>query len=156
ITALIGPNGAGKTTLFHLMTGMLKPDDGDVLCRGRSLVGLKPWKVARLGVGRLFQDVRIFGRLSVLENAVIGFHGGESPLAALLARGKIRREEAENEKRTRRWLEFVHLAEHRMRAAEELSYGQQKLLAIARLLAAGADILLLDEPTAGVNPLLVE
>jgi len=156
VTALIGPNGAGKTTLFHLITGMLRPDAGEVLCHNQSLVGLKPWEVARLGVGRLFQDVRIFGRLSVLDNALAGFRRGEGPLTALLARGKMWRQEAEHEEQALRWLELVNLAEHRFRAAEELSWGQQKLLALVRLLAVGTEVLLLDEPTAGVNPSLID
>lgn len=155
VTALIGPNGAGKTTLFHLFTCMLEPDDGEVLYRNSSLIGLQPWEVARLGIGRLFQDVRVFEHLSVIENALVGFHRGESPLAALVARHRIFREEVKQKRQASRWLEFVDLADHHPVAAEKLSYGQQKLLAIARLLTAGAEVLLLDEPTAGVNPLLI-
>lgn len=158
VTALIGPNGAGKTTLFHLITGTLRPDAGDVLYRGRSIVGLPPWGVAGLGVGRLFQDVRVFKRLTVLENVLVSIphRRAANPLAALLARRRMRRDEAEHERQALRWLDFVALAERRAAAAAELSYGQQKLLAIARLLAAGADVLLLDEPTSGVHPTLAQ
>lgn len=158
VTALIGPNGAGKTTLFHLITGALRSDAGDVLHRGQSIRGLAPWKVARRGVGRLFQDVRVFSRLTTLENVQVAFRGqsGEEPLLALVAQIRIRRLEAANTAEALRWLELVNLSDQRDLLAETLSYGQQKLLAIARLLALGADILLLDEPTAGVHPVLVE
>jgi branched-chain amino acid transport system ATP-binding protein/branched-chain amino acid transport system permease protein len=158
ITALIGPNGAGKTTLFHLITGILKPDTGDVLYRGRSFAGLQPWDVARLGIGRLFQDIRVFDRLSVLENILVAFQEKqiENPLAGLIRRNRIRRKEKEHVGHAERLLELVNLAEHCNVAAEELSYGQQKLLAIARLLASNSDVFLLDEPTAGVNPTLVQ
>jgi len=158
VTALVGPNGAGKTTLFHLMAGALVPNAGDVLYRGRSIRGLPPWEVARLGIGRLFQDVRVFKRLSVLDNVCVGFRGqgGEQPLFALFSRHRVRRLEAANREEALRWLEWVDLADHQSLPAETLSYGQQKLLTIARLLAVGADALLLDEPTAGVHPILVE
>lgn len=158
ITALLGPNGAGKTTLFHLITGALEPNAGDVLYRGRSLKELPPWGIARLGVGRLFQDVRVFKRLSVMENVLVGFHdqSGEQPLLALLARPRVRRQEAERRRKALDLLNLVDLANHHSAPAEALSYGQQKLLAIARLLAGGADVLLLDEPTAGVHPVLIE
>ena len=156
VTGLIGPNGAGKTTLFHLITGMLKPDAGTVRFRGRDLVGLSPWHIARLGVGRLFQDVRVFESLTVRENMLLGFHKKETPLAALLARRSIRREEERQDREAHSWLELVDLTSERQQPAESLSYGQQKLLALARILTAGADVLLLDEPTAGVNPVLID
>lgn len=158
ITALVGPNGAGKTTLFHLITGALRPDAGDVLYHGQSLKGLAAWGIARLGVGRLFQDVRVFKRLSVMENVLTSFPDqvGEQPLLALLARPRVRRQEAERRKKALDLLKMVDLADYLSTPAESLSYGQQKLLAIARLLAGGANILLLDEPTAGVHPVLIE
>lgn len=158
ITALIGPNGAGKTTLFHLITGALKPESGEILYRGRRIDGARLWETARLGIGRLLQDVRIFGRLTVLENVLVAFREqlGESPLAAVFARRRIDRDEAEHEREARRWLDLVALGNHASVLAGALSYGQQKLLAIARLLAAGADALLLDEPSAGVHPALME
>ncbi|MCS6831811.1 MAG: ABC transporter ATP-binding protein [bacterium] len=154
ITALIGPNGAGKTTLFHLIGGVLQPDEGDILYNGKRLNGLPPWKVARLGIGRLFQDVRVFRKLSALENALTAFPNqlGESPLWSILQRPKVVRQEVAATERARRLLAFVGLLEMADDPAESLSYGQQKLLAIARLLAAGSEVLLLDEPTAGVNP----
>lgn len=154
ITALIGPNGAGKTTLFHLFTGMLKPESGDILYQSHSILGLPPWKIASLGIGRLFQDVRVFKRLSVLENILVAFNEPYmgNPWAMLSGRTKIIRQERRNRHQAIKWLELVGLTSYSLVAAEKLSYGQQKLLAIVRLLAAGADIFLLDEPTAGIHP----
>lgn len=156
VTALVGPNGAGKTTLFHLITNVVRPDAGEVLYRGQTLTGIQPWAVARLGIGRLFQDVRVFRRLTVLENILVAFQELENPLAALFKRRGIIRRGKELESQAIAWLELVDLAAYRSELAEALSYGQQKLLAIARLLAAGADVLLLDEPSAGINPILLE
>lgn len=157
VTALIGPNGAGKTTLFHLISGALRPDSGEVWYRGRRIDGLPPWRIAQMGIGRLFQDVRVFGRLTALDNVRVAFRKqkGENPLWAILRWLRVNREEQILTDEARRWLEFVGLRELENSLAEDLSYGQQKLLAIARLLAAGADVFLLDEPTAGVNPEMV-
>jgi len=154
VTALIGPNGAGKTTLFHLISGALRPDSGQIFYRGVPISGLPPWRISQMGIGRLFQDVRVFGRLSVLDNVRVAFRNqkGENPLWAILRRPAVNREEQTFTEEARRWLAFVGLSELENTRAEDLSYGQQKLLAIARLLAGGADVFLLDEPTAGVNP----
>jgi ABC-type branched-subunit amino acid transport system ATPase component len=158
ITALIGPNGAGKTTLFHLMGGSLVPDSGEVLLRGSRISGRPSWEIARLGVGRLFQDVRAFGRLSVLENVLAGFRNqaGECFWKAVLVRPVVARQERDLIAQARHWIEFVGLGGMEEAPARALSYGQQKLLALARLLAQGAQVLLLDEPTAGVNPAMVK
>ena len=157
ITALIGPNGAGKTTIFNLISGFIKPDMGQILYRGQNIVGLSPWEIASLGIGRLFQDVRVFSRLTVLDNVLAAFKGqkGEKVMVAILERGKVLSEEARNKEKALELLRFVGLAEKASDLAENLSYGQQKLLSIARLLAAEADVLLLDEPTAGVNPAMI-
>ncbi|MEM1553012.1 MAG: ABC transporter ATP-binding protein [Candidatus Bathyarchaeia archaeon] len=157
VTALIGPNGAGKTTLFHLISGALRPDNGRIFYRGRRIDGLPPWRVAQMGIGRLFQDVRVFGKLSALDNVRVAFRKqiGENPLWSVIRRPLVNREEQTLTQEARRWLTFVGLIELENALAEDLSYGQQKLLAIARLLAAGADVFLLDEPTAGVNPEMV-
>ena len=157
ITALIGPNGAGKTTIFNLISGFIKPDSGQILYRGQNMVGLSPWEIASLGIGRLFQDVRVFSRLTVLDNVLAAFKGqkGEKVMVAILGRGKVLSEEARNKEKALELLRFVGLAEKASDLAENLSYGQQKLLSIARLLAAEADVLLLDEPTAGVNPAMI-
>lgn len=158
ITSLIGPNGAGKTTMFNLISGFLKPDKGAIYYNNHHRIdGLPPWKIAKLGIGRLFQDVRVFDRLSVLDNVLLAENNpGENPFFSLFQRQKMRRLEKENIKEAERRLEFVGLSDMRYTFAENLSYGQQKLLAIARLLAGGFDLLLLDEPTAGVNPAMVK
>ena len=154
ITGLIGPNGAGKTTLFNLISGFLSPDRGEINYAGKSLKGLAPWAIARAGIGRLFQDVRVFGRMTALDNIMASFAGqkGESALLSIIARRMVFRQEERFAERARALLDFVGLAESATSLADDLSYGQQKLLAIARLLAADAEVLLLDEPTAGVNP----
>jgi ABC-type branched-subunit amino acid transport system ATPase component len=158
VAALVGPNGAGKTTLFHLMSGALRPDSGEVFYRGQRIDGLPPWMVAQMGVGRLFQDVRVFGKLTALENLLVAGRDqlGERVVHALLSRGTVAKAERLEREQAQRWLQVVALQDHADDPAEALSYGQQKLLAIARLLAAGADVFLLDEPTAGVNPILVD
>ncbi len=157
VTALIGPNGAGKTTLFHLISGFLRPDSGQIFYRGRRIDGLPPWRIAQMGIGRLFQDVRVFGKLSALDNVRVAFRkqSGENPLWTVVRRLKVNREEQTFTEEAKRLLQFVGLSELENALAEDLSYGQQKLLTIARLLAAGADVFLLDEPTAGVNPEMV-
>ncbi len=158
ITALIGPNGAGKTTVFNLISGFLKPDSGEISYKGHNIVGLSPWLVAGLGIGRLFQDVRVFNRMTVLDNvlAAIKAQRGERIFISVLARQVVVREEEKNRKKAMDLLRFVGLEDKATALAENLSYGQQKLLAIARLLAADTDVLLLDEPTAGVNPAMIK
>jgi ABC-type branched-subunit amino acid transport system ATPase component len=157
VTALVGPNGAGKTTLFHLISGSLRPDAGEIQYCSRRIDRLKPWQIARIGVGRLFQDVRVFNKISVLDNVRVAFsrQQGENPLWALIARHRVNQQEVDLLVEARKWLEFVGLGGLENVTAESLSYGQQKLLAVARLLAAGADVFLLDEPTAGVNQVMV-
>jgi len=153
ITGLIGPNGAGKTTIFHLITGELIPDKGEIFYGEKSIKGLHPWQVARLGIGRMFQDIRIFKNLSVLENVIISLQTPqeETPFYAFFhTKNKKKKEEA------LKWLEFVGLKDEWRKKSEELSYGQQKLLALARLLAGNFDVLLLDEPIAGVNPFIAK
>lgn len=154
VTALIGANGVGKTTVFNLIGGFLKPDEGTLLYRGRDITGLAPWQIARLGIGRLFQDVRLFNRMTVLDNVLTAFTGqsGENALRAVFFRRRVNAEESAFTARARNLLKTIDLDERKHELAEELSYGQQKIMAIARLLAADADFLLLDEPTSGVTP----
>jgi len=154
ITGLIGPNGAGKTTVFNLITGFLKPDAGEILFSDYRINGLPTWQIAQIGTGRLFQDVRVFSKLATLENLLLARkrQSGENPLVALFRRKSVLDMEEKNIDEARKWLKFVELEEEEKTLAENLSYGQQKLLAIARLLAGGFDLLLLDEPTAGINP----
>ncbi len=157
ITALVGPNGAGKTTLFNLINGFIKPDSGEILFKGKNIVGLSPYRIARLGIGRIFQDVRIFNRLSALDNVLCAFNDlkGEGVFYSVFLRWKMEAEERYYIQKALELLKFVGLEDKAGELAENLSYGQQKLLSIARLLACGADVLLLDEPTAGVNPQMV-
>jgi ABC-type branched-subunit amino acid transport system ATPase component len=158
VTALLGPNGAGKTTLFNLISGQLRPDEGTVRYRGEKLTGLKPHQIAGRGVGRLFQDVRLFGRMTVLDNVRSAFPGqqGESAWRSVLTRWRVNAQEQGHTERAMALLEQVGLTDKADALGENLSYGQQKLAAIARLLAMGADTLLLDEPVAGVNPDLAD
>jgi ABC-type branched-subunit amino acid transport system ATPase component len=157
ITALIGPNGAGKTTVFNLIGGFLKPDEGYIKLKGKSLNGLPPFRIAGAGIGRLFQDVRIFKEMTVLDNVMAAFTNqvGERWWVPILKPFKVRKQEKVLEQEAGQLLRFVGLEEKRDDLAESLSYGQQKLLSIARLLASDAEILLLDEPTAGVSPGMV-
>lgn len=158
VTALIGPNGAGKTTLFNLTSGQLCPDRGTVRYQGEELTGMAPHRIAGRGVGRLFQDVRLFGRMTVLDNVRSAFpdQRGESAWRTVFARWQVNRQEQTHTEHALGLLEQVGLTDKADELGENLSYGQQKLAAIARLLAMGADALLLDEPVAGVNPKLVD
>jgi ABC-type branched-subunit amino acid transport system ATPase component len=158
ITTLIGPNGAGKTTVFNLISGFLHPDAGAIYYRDKAIHELRPWHISQVGIGRLFQDVRLFDRLTVKENVMAAFRNqkGENALISMVARWKVAKEENLLASRAMKLLESVGLAERAAEMAENLSYGQQKLLAIARLLAADADFILLDEPTSGVSPQMVE
>ena len=157
ITALIGPNGAGKTTLFHLITGELRADTGEILYNGNNLIKLSPYMIARKGVGRLFQDVRVFDNLTVYENVATACfdHKAELPWYPFLRPGNIRRISREIKDHIYFYLNYVGLTKEAEELAGSLSYGQQKLLAIARLLAGGFSLLLLDEPTAGLNPVMI-
>jgi ABC-type branched-subunit amino acid transport system ATPase component len=157
VTALIGPNGAGKTTLFHLITGFLRPDAGEILYCGRRIDRLPPWQVARQGIGRLFQDVRVFGELSAQENLLLAFPRqlGENAAWSLLRRSEVLSRDQVNAEEARRLLDMAGLTAFASTPAEQLSYGQQKLLAFMRLLAAGTQVLLLDEPTAGIHPPMI-
>ena len=158
ITALVGPNGAGKTTLFNLLSGTLQADSGDVFFKRQSIRGIPPWKLARNGIGRLFQDVRVFERLSVLDNVLVAAAGPASASItdALFRRSRISREQGVLLDRARTHLAEVGLLEAERRPAAALSFGQQKLLALCRLLAQESELLLLDEPAAGVAPAMRE
>lgn len=157
ITALIGPNGAGKTTIFNLINGFIHPEAGKILYRGEDITGLAPWRVAQKGVGRLFQDARLFYRMTVRDNVLVSFQqqSGERIRRAVFAPWRSAREVRLAAARVVELLDFVGLSGREQELAENLSFGQQKLLAVARLLAADAGVLLLDEPTAGVNPLML-
>jgi branched-chain amino acid transport system permease protein len=158
VTALIGPNGAGKTTIFNLITNTIRPDAGSVVLKGRDVTGHPAYKIAQAGMARSFQDGRLFERLSARDNVAMAVPGqnGESlsqlglrPLRSSRTEAKVRRiaEEA---------LEFVGLQDSSRRIVGDMGFGDQKLVAIARLLATDCDVLLLDEPTSGVDPHAVE
>ncbi len=153
ITALIGPNGAGKTTIFNMITGELKPDTGRVVYRGQDMIGRKPHELARAGIVRSFQDVRVFQRLSVLENVAMAVpdQPGENLLRLTFRPLAARRSEKRTLSQARAYLEFVGMADKADESVTNLSFGEQKLVAIARLLATEGDVLLLDEPTSGID-----
>lgn len=156
ITAIIGPNGAGKTTLFNLITGFLQPDAGEIYLSDRDITRMPPHIRSRLGMARTFQDLRLIGRLTVLENVLLARpkQRGESWLWAIS--GVWKREETSHREVATEWLRFVGLLEKANEPAGALSYGQQKLLALACCLASDAELLLLDEPVAGVEPATLE
>jgi branched-chain amino acid transport system ATP-binding protein len=153
IKAVIGPNGAGKTTLFNVITGIFPPTRGIVAFDGRTISGRRPQEIARLGVSRTFQNVLLFGRMTVLENAMVGRHirSRASILGVGLRLPWMRREEYEIQTRAMDFLEFVGLAERARELAGNLPLGEQKLLEVARALATEPKMLLLDEPAGGLN-----
>jgi ABC-type branched-subunit amino acid transport system ATPase component len=157
ITSLIGPNGAGKTTVFNLVTGYLPYTQGSILYEGRSFSGLTPWKIAQRGITRTFQNLRLFRKLTVLENVLLGRQGqsGENTLNALFLFSNKSVEHQKHREVSKSFLEFVGLADKQDELAENLSYGQQKLLSIACCLAAEPKVLLLDEPVSGVQPEMI-
>lgn len=158
ITALIGPNGAGKTTLFDVIGGFVKPDEGKILFQGREITFLSPSTISQLGIGRTFQDIRIFPQMSVLDNVMIPmrYSKGGSLFAALLNKPEMIREDIENRERAIELLEIVGLSSKSEDFAGNLSHGQRKLLEISRTLALDSKLFLLDEPMAGLFPDMVE
>lgn len=153
IVSIIGPNGAGKTTIFNLITGIYRPTRGDILFDGHSLVGLKPHQVAKLGIARTFQNIRLFPNLTAVENVMAGLHvrTKAGALAAVLRTPEERREEAFITERAEHWLKFMSLLTRRHELAKNLPYGDQRRLEVARALATEPKLLLLDEPAAGMN-----
>lgn len=158
ITGLIGPNGAGKSTLFNLLTGALKPDSGSVHLEAQEVTGLPPERLFALGLGRTFQIPRPFARMSVLENVMLAPTGqtGESVSGPFLRRKAMREEEARIRDKALGVLDFLTLAPLADHPAGQISGGQMKLLELARVLMGGPRLILLDEPAAGVNPVLTE
>jgi branched-chain amino acid transport system ATP-binding protein len=154
IFALIGPNGAGKTTVFNLVTGVYKPTSGAILFGGRSIGGMAPYRVTKLGLARTFQNIRLFHNMSALENVLVGTdaHHRSGIVAAGLGLPWFRREEREGRATSLELLDFVGIAGRAGHTAKNLPYGDQRRLEIARALATNPKVLLLDEPAAGMNP----
>ena len=155
IVSLIGPNGAGKTTFFNQLTGMLEPTSGDIIFNGESIVGLTPHKIVERGMGRTFQNIRLFGAMTVLNNVMVGAHTRMKSgwWASLLKLPRVRVEEEATRARARELLDLVSLSRrYEDDAAKNLPYGDQRRLELARALASEPKLLLLDEPTAGMNP----
>ena len=153
IKAVIGPNGAGKTTLFNLVTGMFTPDDGVISFAGEPIQGLPPHQVAARGVSRTFQNIRLFDRMTALENVMVGRHlrGRAGFVASMLRLGWTRREEEAVREKARELMEFLGIGALADREATSLAYGQQRAVELARALAADPRMVLLDEPAAGLN-----
>jgi len=154
ISGLIGPNGAGKTTFFNMITGLYAPTSGDLIFDGVLTNGLKPHQVTALGIGRTFQNIRLFAQMSAVENVLVGMHcrlqGGI--IGSILRTRKVKREEEEARDRARELLTYSGLPRRHDDRAGNLPYGDQRRLEVARALATEPKLLLLDEPTAGMNP----
>src|ERR687885_2367828 len=154
IVSLIGPNGAGKTTFFNCVTGYYHPEEGQIVFNGAPIVGLKPNQITALGIGRTFQNIRLFNNMTALENVMVGEHTRlhAGVVGALLRDKKTREEEQHAEQRARELIRYVGLRGKSQQLAKNLAYGDQRRLVIARALATKPKLLLLDEPTAGMNP----
>jgi branched-chain amino acid transport system ATP-binding protein len=154
IVSLIGPNGAGKTTFFNMLTGVYTPTAGRIVFDGTDITGRPPHAITKLGIGRTFQNIRLFEQMTALENVLVGMHarlhGGI--IRSVLRTPGLRREEREARERARELLHFCGLSERDDELARNLPYGDQRRLEAARALATEPKLLLLDEPTAGMNP----
>ena len=154
IVSMIGPNGAGKTTVFNCLTGFYKPTGGQILFKGQAVEKLPGFKIARLGVVRTFQNVRLFKAMTVLENLLVAQHRhlNTGLLAGLFKTPSFRKSEKAATERAAFWLDKVGLTEFANREAGNLAYGQQRRLEIARCMVTNPELLMLDEPAAGLNP----
>jgi branched-chain amino acid transport system ATP-binding protein len=153
MVALIGPNGAGKTTIFNLVTNAIKPTSGEILLNGKSILGKKPDQICHLGISRTFQNIRLFPQMTAYENVELGLHSVPhyTLLEAFVRTPRAHRAEVNARKRAMELLEIVNLKEHAKDRASSLPYGLQRRLEIARAMATSPQLLLLDEPAAGMN-----
>ena len=154
LAGLIGPNGAGKTTVFNMITGLYQPTDGEITLLGDRITGLEPYEITRLGIGRTFQNIRLFQNLTVLDNVRIAYHyhAGYSMLDSILRNSKFSSKENELSENAHEFLEIFKLGGIKNELAKNLPYGEQRRVEIARALATNPRLLLLDEPAAGMNP----
>jgi branched-chain amino acid transport system ATP-binding protein len=154
VVSLIGPNGAGKTTFFNMLTGVYKPTSGRIVFLGEDVTGKPPHAITERGIGRTFQNIRLFQNMTALENVLVGMHSRMKAnlFTSILRTPGVRREERESRQRALDLLEFTGLRRKANEIARNLPYGDQRRLEVARALATQPKLLLLDEPTAGMNP----
>lgn len=154
IVGLIGPNGAGKTTIFNVLTGVYQVTDGDVIFEDKSLLGKRPYQIFSRGIARTFQNIRLFSNMTAIENAMVARHyrSKQGVFGAIIRSRSQKREEADIRKNAREALEFMGVGAYADTVAQNLAYGLQRRLEIARALASKPKLLLLDEPAAGMNP----
>ncbi len=154
LVGLIGPNGAGKTTIFNMLTGVYLPTDGEIFIDGKKINGKKPFQIVRMGLGRTFQNIRLFADLTVLDNVKIAFHKdmNYTTFEGVFRLPRYWKEEAEIDKKARELLGLFDMEEDAEALSSNLPYGKQRKLEICRALATNPKLLLLDEPAAGMNP----